>query len=187
MTSMDGRFEGTDEDCDHRYWFVNPWIVENMESCIYVWQFIICWLQCQNVSFNWSTIFRSLFHQVLIVKRFHSNLLCASRTVLGSQTVWVRPIVDRLTLIEKWSKAYKNVNWELFYRTLTTIDRRVTRVNWKLSARCWRENHYVGDCFRYVGDFLNVLNQSPRSWIGHRHLKLVTNTFGLQHPSPTSM
>ena len=30
--------------------------------------------------------------------------------------------------------------------------------------------------FRYVGDFL-----------GHQHLKLVTNTFGLQHPSPTSM
>ena len=23
--------------------------------------------------------------------------------------------------------------------------------------------------------------------IGHQHLKLVTNTFGLQHPSPTSM
>ena len=24
-------------------------------------------------------------------------------------------------------------------------------------------------------------------WICHQHLKLVTNTFGLQHPSPTSM
>ena len=27
---------------------------------------------------------------------------------------------------------------------------------------CW-QNHYVGDFFRYVGDFLNVLNRSPTS------------------------
>ena len=53
--------------------------------------------------------------------------------------------------------------------------------------RCWWQNHFVGDFFRYIGDFLNVLNRSPTSWIGHQHLKLVTNTFGLQHPSPTSM
>ena len=53
--------------------------------------------------------------------------------------------------------------------------------------RCWWQNHYVGDFFRYVGDFLNVLNRSPTSWIGHQHLKLVTNTFGLQHPLPTSI
>ena len=52
---------------------------------------------------------------------------------------------------------------------------------------CWWQNHYVGDFFRYVGDFSNVSNRSPTSWIGHQHLKLVTNTFGLQHPSPTSM
>ena len=41
--------------------------------------------------------------------------------------------------------------------------------------------------FRYVGDFLNVLNRSATTWIDHQHFKLVTNTFGLQHPSPTSM
>ena len=29
--------------------------------------------------------------------------------------------------------------------------------------RCWRQNHYVGDFFRYVGDFLYVLNRSPTS------------------------
>ena len=29
--------------------------------------------------------------------------------------------------------------------------------------RCWWHNHYVGDCFRYVGDLLNVLNRSPTS------------------------
>ena len=53
--------------------------------------------------------------------------------------------------------------------------------------RCWWQNHYVGDFFRYVG----VLNRSPSwwptFWIGHKQLKLVINTFGLQHPSPTSM
>ena len=41
--------------------------------------------------------------------------------------------------------------------------------------RCWCQNHYVGEFFRYVGYFLSVLNQSPTSWIGHPHLKLVTN------------
>ena len=34
---------------------------------------------------------------------------------------------------------------------------------------------------------LNVLNQSPTSKIGYQHSKVVTNTFRLQHPSPTSM
>ena len=38
--------------------------------------------------------------------------------------------------------------------------------------RCWWQNHYVGDFFRYVGDFLNVLNWSSTSGIGHQHLKL---------------
>ena len=51
--------------------------------------------------------------------------------------------------------------------------------------RCWWQNHYVGDFFRYVGDFLSVWKFHNE--IGHQHLKLVTNTFGHQHPSPTSM
>ena len=54
--------------------------------------------------------------------------------------------------------------------------------------RCWWQNHYVGDFFRYVSNFLNVSNRSPTSWIDHQHHKLVTNTFGLQHrcnPSDT--
>ena len=29
--------------------------------------------------------------------------------------------------------------------------------------RCWWQNHYVGDFFRHVGDFLKVLNRSPTS------------------------
>ena len=51
--------------------------------------------------------------------------------------------------------------------------------------RCCWENQYVGDFVHYVGDFLNVLHRSSTSWIGHQYLELVTNTFGLQHPSPT--
>ena len=42
-------------------------------------------------------------------------------------------------------------------------------------SRCWWQNHYDGDFIRY--DLL----------IGHQNLKPVNNTFGLQHPSPTSM
>ena len=53
--------------------------------------------------------------------------------------------------------------------------------------RSWWQNHYVGDLFSYVEDFLNVLNRSPISWFGHQHPKLVTNKFVLQHPLPTSM
>ena len=60
-----------------------------------------------------------------------------------------------------------------------------------LVTNSWWQNHYVGAFFRYVGDFLNVLNRSPTSWIGHQHLKLVTNisvsNIRLKHPSPTSM
>ena len=35
--------------------------------------------------------------------------------------------------------------------------------------------------------FSQRINRSSASWIGHQYLKFVTNTFGLQHPSPTSM
>ena len=52
--------------------------------------------------------------------------------------------------------------------------------------RCWWRNHYVDNFFSYVEYFLNVFNWSPPSWIGHQHLKLVTNTLGLHYPSLTS-
>ena len=62
----------------------------------------------------------------------------------------------------------------------------VTSVRWQW---CWWQP-YNGDFMmvtdRYVGDFFNVLNRSPTSWIGHQHLKLITNTFCLRHSSPTS-
>ena len=71
------------------------------------------------------------------------------------------------------------INW---YKIFQIGTNKIDRWQW-----CWRQNYYVGDFFRYVGDYSNVLNRSPTSWIGYQHLKLVTNTFGLQHPSPTSM
>ena len=77
----------------------------------------------------------------------------------------------------KWPEASPislTCRWQLLINTFC-------RWQW-----CWW-HRYVGDFFRYVGDFLYVLNRSPTSWIGHQHFKLVTNTFGLQHPSPTSM
>ena len=48
---------------------------------------------------------------------------------------------------------------------------------------CWRLFRYSLVIF-FVGDFLSVINRSPTS--RNEHLKLVINTFGLQHPSPTS-
>jgi len=33
--------------------------------------------------------------------------------------------------------------------------------------RFWWQNHYVDDFFRYVGDFLNVLDRSPTSQTCH--------------------
>ena len=42
---------------------------------------------------------------------------------------------------------------------------------------CWRLFSLCN--ITYVADFLNVFNRSPTPWIGHQHLKLVTNTFGL--------
>ena len=35
---------------------------------------------------------------------------------------------------------------------------------------CWWQNHYVGDFFRYVGDFLNILNRSPTSQTCHQDI-----------------
>ena len=36
--------------------------------------------------------------------------------------------------------------------------------------RCWWQNHYVGDFFRYVGDSSNLLNRSPTSQSCHQHI-----------------
>ena len=94
-----------------------------------------------------------------------------------------------------FSKSYKGRLYESAWRNFCLspgdsnvgdIVMLVTLWWWLISDVGW-QNHYVGDFFRYVGDFFNVSNRSPTSWIGHQHLKLVTNTFDLQHPSPTSM
>ena len=42
--------------------------------------------------------------------------------------------------------------------------------------RCWWQNYFVGDFFRYVADYLSLLNWSSTSLIGQQHLKLVSNT-----------
>ena len=55
----------------------------------------------------------------------------------------------------------------------------------------WRPILDVGDITNMLVIFFvilvifHVLNRSPASWFGHQHLKVVTHTFGLQHPSPT--
>ena len=41
--------------------------------------------------------------------------------------------------------------------------------------RCWWQNHYVGDFFRYVSDFVNVLNQLLTSETSHQHVRSPTS------------
>ena len=54
--------------------------------------------------------------------------------------------------------------------------------------RCWWQNHYVGDFFRYVGDFLYILNRSPTSWMIRRLNRSPTSQTCHQHIwSPTSV
>ena len=36
--------------------------------------------------------------------------------------------------------------------------------------KSWWQNHNIGDFFRYVGEFLNVLNRSPTSQTCHQHI-----------------
>ena len=100
----------------------------------------------------------------------------------------------------------KKVSVVLFFTSMLVSDVEDSLCWWQVSnlvtvmlvtSLCWWL--YDGDWFQMLvaeslcwrpfssWSFLNVLNQSPTSWIGHQHLKLVTNTFGLQHPSPTSM
>ena len=54
--------------------------------------------------------------------------------------------------------------------------------------RCWWHNQYVGDFFRYVGDFLNVLNRSPTHLVSnirhqhrcYRYLSWISGPIGFQ-------
>ena len=53
--------------------------------------------------------------------------------------------------------------------------------------RCWWQNHYVGDFFRYVGDFLNVLNRSPTSQTCHQHIWSPTSVTNIDVTEKTSL
>jgi len=49
--------------------------------------------------------------------------------------------------------------------------------------RCWWQNHYVGDFFHYVWDFLNeftnILNRSPTSKSCHQHIWSQTSVINI--------
>ena len=36
--------------------------------------------------------------------------------------------------------------------------------------RCWWQNHFVGDFFRYVGNFFDAINRSPTSSTYHQYI-----------------
>ena len=50
-------------------------------------------------------------------------------------------------------------------------------MTWMLvtDLRCWWQNQYVSDFFRYVGDFANVFNRSPTSQTCHQHIWSLTS------------
>ena len=70
----------------------------------------------------------------------------------------------------------------LNHRLLTVMLTLNCRKLWDFGERiiCWW-------LFHGIDDFFIFKNWSPTSQIGYQHLKLVTNTFDLQHPLPTSM
>ena len=57
--------------------------------------------------------------------------------------------------------------------------------------RSWWQNHDIDEfftwCWRVVQWWFSECDRLSTSKFGHRHQKVVTNTFRLQHPSPTSV
>ena len=51
--------------------------------------------------------------------------------------------------------------------------------------RCWWQKNYIGDFFRYAGDFLYVLNRSPTSQtFGHQHIWSPTSVTNMYVTGP---
>ena len=119
--------------------------------------------------------------------------ICASNELLIGYTRWCA-LIGKFGICVIYSMIYLiGIGWFLYWIGYGDSDVggivMLATLWWWLIwdvTTCRWQNHYVGDFFRYVGDFLNVLrctfNRSPTSRIGHQHLKLVTNTFG-----PTSV
>ena len=55
------------------------------------------------------------------------------------------------------------------------------------TSLCWWLISDVGGKIIMLATFFVMLVTFSVYKIGHQHLKIITNTFGLQHPSPTSM
>ena len=69
--------------------------------------------------------------------------------------------------LKRYHLSTKNIRWQWCW-----WHRYVGDFMMVTDLRCWWQNHYVGDFFRYVGDFLNVLNRSSThlvSNIRHQH------------------
>ena len=151
------------------------------------------------LSFNISKIsfivlISSSFNGVLALRIFSSSSL-------------TRAVPQRTMSAAIFSIAYRSAIREMLCPKLVRSDQRTTGIvgdsdvgdiGMLVTSVCWWL--YDGDLFKMlvaeslcwwfsqcIKSVTNILNQSLTSWIGHQHLKLVNNTFGLQHPSPTSM
>ena len=92
---------------------------------------------------------------------------------------------DRIFLLLPISSLPRQYNFPEFSFGTRMGDSDVGDIVMLMTLWWWRISDFGGNFFRYVCDFHNVFNQSPASWIGNQHLKLVTNTFCLRYPSPT--
>ena len=67
------------------------------------------------------------------------------------------------SVIDHWSHHYCVMKYETFWWQWCWLHRYVGDFMIVTDMRCWWQNHYVIDFFRYVGDSLNVLNLA-RMW-----------------------
>ena len=69
---------------------------------------------------------------------------------------WIKDLIVWAQLFKRWQRCW----WHRYVGDFMMMT----------DFRCWWQNHYIGDFFRYVGDFLNVLNRSPTSQTCHQHI-----------------
>jgi len=116
--------------------------------------------------------------QAPIMMKRHFTISFWSHSVFKQKTLWKKRLLpESQRVTESWRGRRK-----LFYERIIICifgDSGVGDivgvgdVMLLTDFRCWWQNHYIGDFFRYVGYFLNVLNLSPTthsvSNIRHQH------------------
>ena len=109
-----------------------------------------------------------------------TNLGCHQLRVKLSDSFWVVNLLepthsDQFGSKRNWKSRWHWCWWHLYVGDFMLVT----------DLRCWWRKHYVGDFFRYVDEFFNVLNRSLTSQTCDQHIWFPLGTS--QHPSPTFM